>query len=268
MARRSWEEHYEDAGDDVHYGGYAEVRRVRRKSDGRVFALKVGFERSEEQKERNRREHRILDRLAAAAADQKQANALLLPVDACKEGLWMVLPWAGESLRAYSRTRKHTGAWKPIDQREVLDLLDNCAQGLGLAHEHGIVHRDVSWQNVLRISDRPGVRWIVCDWGVALDREIALPPMTRVAVGTDGFVSPQQQHDAHDAKAADDVFGLGRVAYYALSGRRLDTGAPGLSGDLGRLGTLVRAMVEPDRKHRIQSMTTVRARARKLRGGA
>src|SRR6185295_18346291 len=84
----------------------------------------------------------------------------------------------------------------------------------------GIVHRDVSPQNVLVGAD--GIARIV-DFGIAKSREVggaSGKTMTGVLKGKVGYMSPEYVR-GRPLDARSDVFGLGVVLWEALTGTRL-----------------------------------------------
>jgi len=99
--------------------------------------------------------------------------------------------------------------------------------GRGLDHAHhlhgddgkplGIVHRDVSPQNLL--VGRDGVVRVV-DFGVAKAKTHAMRTMTGVLKGKVSYMSPEQLRDEPiDGRA--DVFSLGVILFECLTGHRL-----------------------------------------------
>ena len=93
-------------------------------------------------------------------------------------------------------------------------LVRGAAEALCVAHEAGVLHRDVKPANLLVEGD--GVR--VTDFGLAL-RE-ADPRLTRQGetTGTPAYMAPEQWWGA-EVDARTDVYGLGAVLYQCLAGQ-------------------------------------------------
>jgi serine/threonine-protein kinase len=90
------------------------------------------------------------------------------------------------------------------------------ARALGYAHESGVVHRDVKAENIL-VEGTSG-RAMVTDFGIARLAEAAPLTATGTVLGTVHYMSPEQvAGDAVDPRS--DIYSLGVVAFFALSGR-------------------------------------------------
>ena len=109
---------------------------------------------------------------------------------------------------------------RQVPIRDALDPAVQIGRGLGYAHRHGVVHRDVKPQNVLLGVGEAKVT----DFGVALSSDLDELTLTGSIVGTSDYLAPEQA----DGRAADersDVYSLGVVVFELL------TGAPPFSGD-------------------------------------
>ncbi|MCC7054874.1 MAG: serine/threonine protein kinase [Gemmatimonadaceae bacterium] len=115
----------------------------------------------------------------------------------------------------------------PLPIRDVVSLLQDVCYALAYAHGRGIVHRDLKPDNIM--IERATGRALLMDFGVA--RTITSTPahgstaLTRVGeiVGTPEYMSPEQASgDTVDGRS--DLYALGLVAYFALSGQPAFTG--------------------------------------------
>jgi len=115
----------------------------------------------------------------------------------------------GITLRQYLDQRGH------LAPRDAVDVVAGVAEALQVAHEAGIVHRDVKPANILLCDDR---RVMVTDFGIAkagLDGDLTRDGSI---VGTAKYVAPEQvTGDPVDPRT--DVYSLGVVLYECLCGR-------------------------------------------------
>ncbi len=118
---------------------------------------------------------------------------------------------AGETLAQRVVTRG------PLGAEEGARLLAEVGEALGYAHARGVVHRDVKPDNIL-IETATG-RALLADFGIAHVSPGGRPAAPRGPVlGTAAFMSPEQAR-GEPVDARSDVYSLGIVAFYALSGR-------------------------------------------------
>jgi len=114
----------------------------------------------------------------------------------------------GETLKA--RIRRTNG----LAVSESIAYAIEIARGLGVAHDHGIVHRDVKPQNVL-IDGEGAAR--VTDFGIARSlHQEGLTADGRV-LGTTDYVSPEQAL-GHSVSGQSDLYSLGIVLFEMLTG--------------------------------------------------
>ncbi|HYT70299.1 MAG TPA: serine/threonine-protein kinase [Gemmatimonadales bacterium] len=104
----------------------------------------------------------------------------------------------------------------PLTPKEAARLLREVAWALAYAHERGVVHRDVKPDNIL--LDAATGRAVVSDFGIARVGVGSGTTGPREVVGTADFMSPEQA-SGRPVDARSDLYALGVVGYYALSGR-------------------------------------------------
>ncbi len=119
----------------------------------------------------------------------------------------------GESLADRVRDRG------PLPPADAVPILRSVAWALAYAHARGVVHRDVKPENIL--IDRATGRTLVTDFGIArqsLTEEAARLTQDGHVLGTLHYMSPEQVNDA-PLDGRSDLYALGVVAFYVLSGR-------------------------------------------------
>lgn len=113
----------------------------------------------------------------------------------------------------------------PLPPRFACVLLDQLLSGLAAVHAEGVVHRDVKPANVLLEATgkgRPHLR--LSDFGISLRKGEPRLTETGLAVGTPGYFAPEQLRGAEPDFPAD-LFAVGLVALYLLTGRKPDSRA-------------------------------------------
>lgn len=112
----------------------------------------------------------------------------------------------------------------PQPAGRVARILIQAAASLVEAHSKGLIHRDVKPSNVM-ITERGGIRDFVkvLDFGLARSSlagtaSLNSASMSTLFVGTPGYIAPEVIVGAA-ASAASDIFSLGCVAYFLLTGR-------------------------------------------------
>lgn len=107
----------------------------------------------------------------------------------------------------------------PLEVDEAVRLVADVADGLGVAHEQGVIHRDVKPANIVCLEQVP----TLVDFGIA--RNIDATTLTRgLVMGTASYLAPEQAQGLLLTPAVD-VYALGCVLYELL------TGAPPFEGD-------------------------------------
>src|SRR5438477_3574033 len=126
--------------------------------------------------------------------------------------LYYVMPFVeGESLR----DRLNRERQLPVE--EAVRIAREVATALSHAHGHNLVHRDIKPENILL----SGGEAVVADFGIA--RAIVAAGAdkltdTGLAVGTPGYMSPEQAMAQQQIDGRADIYALGCVLYEMLAG--------------------------------------------------
>jgi serine/threonine protein kinase len=109
---------------------------------------------------------------------------------------------------------------------EALELFAQIIAAVRAAHQIGVLHRDLKPANVLLEVQASG-KFVpkVADFGIAKvalglagSNEVMSRTQSGVAMGTPGYMAPEQFNDAASADARADVFSLGTILYELLTG--------------------------------------------------
>jgi eukaryotic-like serine/threonine-protein kinase len=129
-----------------------------------------------------------------------------------------------EGLNLEDLTR-HDGAQPP---GRVVHVLRQIAGSLAEAHEVGLIHRDVKPANVILMAQRGGSADVakVVDFGLVkdLDQRTDLSREDRIA-GTPLYLAPEAITTPGRVGARSDLYSLGCVGYYLLTGKPVFEGA-------------------------------------------
>ncbi|MEV4351608.1 serine/threonine-protein kinase [Actinoplanes sp. NPDC049596] len=102
-----------------------------------------------------------------------------------------------------------------LSPAETMRIVAQVADALQVAHDAGIVHRDVKPANLLV---RPNGALVLVDFGVARSTQVTGITSTNVVLGSANYMAPEQA-EGHPVSGLTDVYALGAVAYCCLTGR-------------------------------------------------
>jgi eukaryotic-like serine/threonine-protein kinase len=151
-------------------------------------------------------------REARTAAQLSQPN--IVPIHAVDEAggfVYFVMAYIdGETLGERVRARG------PFPPNEAGRILREIAWALAYAHGQGVIHRDLKPDNI--IIERGTGRAVLTDFGIARRLEATGLTAGGELIGTPEYMSPEQATGgALDGRT--DLYSLGVVGFYALSGR-------------------------------------------------
>jgi serine/threonine-protein kinase len=240
------QERYRLGARTLGHGSYAQVFPAVHKETGEEVALKRAYNRQDAQ-----------DRIKREIQDQKRlAHPNIMPILDHDPGFtWYTMPRAVGNLKDLRQGP---------DEEELASILLAIGEALDVAHQLGLVHRDISPQNILALSGDSGARyrWVVADWGmVRRPPEEASRILTRTGqgMGTPGFDAPELSVDPRKATPAADVYSLGRVAAWYLTGTSPASGVRLLpDGEFLHWRLFVNACTRQEASLRTQTMSELR----------
>jgi len=110
----------------------------------------------------------------------------------------------------------------PLAAGAALAILEPLCAALAAAHEVGIVHRDVKASNVMICRPAAGAhgsRVVLLDFGIAkLSDAFVELTASHQSLGTPSCMAPEQVH-GRPVDARTDVYGLGTLAFFLLTGQ-------------------------------------------------
>jgi hypothetical protein len=199
-------------GDVLGHGAMATVFRARDGQLGRTVAIKVmnmAIAARSDAGERFRREAQAVAALKhasiveihdfAAASDHEPAYIVAELIE-------------GPTLRALLEGRRG----RILPELAVL-IVAQVADALAVAHEHGIVHRDVKPDNVMLEKRGTAARVVLTDFGVAHITGLETMTASGALVGSPAYMSPEQAR-GQDVGPPADVWGVGVLLYQMVTG--------------------------------------------------
>ena len=97
-------------------------------------------------------------------------------------------------------------------------MLREVGDALAYAHARGVVHRDIKPDNIL-LGSQTG-RALVTDFGIArATTDESRLTATGTAIGTPAYMSPEQCAGDRQLDGRSDLYSLGAVAYYMITGQ-------------------------------------------------
>lgn len=207
----------------VGQGGMARVFRAHDLATSEIVAIKILLD-EENNRERFAREAEVLALL------QHPKIVRYIAHGASDKLTYIAMEWlAGEPLgRRFN---------KPMPVSDVVTVFHGICEALAVAHQHGIIHRDLAPGNVILINGDINQPKLL-DFGIARVGG-ARQELTRrgALLGSMGYMAPEQARGDKQIDVRADIFALGCLMFHGLTGKRLFEG-----GD--SLAYLVRVVVE------------------------
>lgn len=187
-------------------GAMGKVYQARHESSGEIVAVKLLQSQSRTSVKRFEQE------LTASRKIDHPNVVRVLAFDKWQGAPYLVMEYVdGQSLDLLIKRAQL------LPEMEAIRLIGQVCEGLGQAHQRGVIHRDVKPDNIL--VTREGVAKLA-DLGLVKDRDAMLNLTgTGRGLGTPHYMAPEQHDAAKTADAASDIFALGATLYTMLTGQ-------------------------------------------------
>ncbi|MEO0744469.1 MAG: serine/threonine-protein kinase, partial [Pseudomonadota bacterium] len=157
----------------------------------------------------------------------------------------------------------------PLPEEDVCALFARLADGLERAHKIGVVHRDLSPDNVM-LPDNDINKAVIIDFGISRSSKVKDVTIGNEFAGKLKYVSPEQLGAyGGEAEGASDIYSLGLLMIACLTGKAVPMGdsiveavqkrqgVPDLNGLPVAFQALLYNMLQPDPKQRLENMGQV-----------
>lgn len=104
----------------------------------------------------------------------------------------------------------------PMQEQRITWIMSQILDGVGYAHQKGIIHRDIKPSNIL-LDDSDNVK--ILDFGIAKILQDKGLTKTGTKMGTIYYMSPEQIKAEKDIDQRTDIYSIGVTLYEMLSGR-------------------------------------------------
>jgi len=202
-------------------GGMGEVWRANHKLLRREAAVKIvrpALQTSDDSGERRETQRRFELEAQAMASLRSPHTVGVYDFGLSEEGSLYYVMELLDGLDAETLVEQ----FGPQPAARVVSILRQACESLDEAHDSGMVHRDIKPGNlfVCRLGKRSDFVKVL-DFGLVKalynDGESRLTTQAQ-SIGTPAFMAPEQARGDADIDARADLYGLGCVAYYLLTG--------------------------------------------------
>ncbi len=152
---------------------------------------------------------RFIHEAQSASALNHPNVTTIYGIEESPEGLFIAMEYVE------GNTLKQVIEKETLSIKKVMDIGIQVCEGLSIAHEKGIVHRDIKSENIM-LTPRGQVK--IMDFGLAKLKGATKLTSTGSTLGTAAYMSPEQAQ-GEEVDQRSDIFSFGVVMYELLTGQ-------------------------------------------------
>jgi serine/threonine protein kinase len=120
-----------------------------------------------------------------------------------------------EYIRGHDLTKEIGKDLPPLSEQQVTNLLKDVLTVLSFVHQQSMIHRDLKPSNLRRRKQDNKI--VLLDFGAVKEfSSVAFSPGVTQAIGTPGYMAPEQQNG--NPQLNSDLYSLGMICLQALTG--------------------------------------------------
>ncbi|MEH7444276.1 serine/threonine-protein kinase [Bacillus sp. JJ1122] len=205
---------YENVGKS---GGFAIIKRYVHKDSRKKIALKELLPEFHSQPDYIERFIKEIEYTKRLKDNENIIEVLGEKIDHSTNTYHYMMPYAPMNLDEYiSRNNAQ------LKFEERLSLFEQVLSAISYAHKNNIWHRDLTPTNILVLEDTANTKLKVCDFGLGKDPE-SLSRLANSSIGGHGqwmYVDPDQYESLKKGTHLSDIFSLGKILYFILTGKK------------------------------------------------
>jgi serine/threonine protein kinase len=151
---------------------------------------------------------RFIHEAQSASALNHTNVTTIYGIEESPEGMFIAMEYVE------GRTLKQIIEEENLSLKKVLDIGIQMCEGMALAHEKGVVHRDIKSDNIM-VTHRGQVK--IMDFGLAKLKGATKITQTGSTLGTASYMSPEQA-SGEEIDSRSDIFSFGVVFYEMITG--------------------------------------------------
>ncbi len=182
--------------------------------------LSVAIKRLKKKNKNNEMYQTRFRREIEITASLSDVEGVIDILEKCAENSYYCMAKANDNLLKYIRTNNDK-----LHEDDRIEIIRQICSTMSTAHERGIIHRDLSPTNILQIENESNTFFQIADFGLGKTDSEIKGLSTNSSVSNYGqalYVSPEQREKLKSATMRSDVYSLGKLIDFIMTGRDPD----------------------------------------------